>query len=1266
MAKKLLIVGDCHCSSKTLKDVEYAFKQITKTIKKFSVDVICLAGDIFDLHANIKSESLNFFIAYMRRWLNKFSDLKIILIVGNHDFINNNIYCTDQHFLNSFKEWERVTVVDYPQEYQIGESRLALFPYIPEGRYFEAHQEYLDGSFDFNLFISHQTFRGGKMDNGIPSETSDVWAPNYPQQISGHLHTPHQVADNLIYIGSLIHCKHSEEGVKRLLLVELDKKELDISEIELKPLEIYETIHFDIRTDDIKTVKQGDKIRYHISGGTAGEMVAYVQQHKKIFKGKVSYETNGTTNKLDFINDAVDPLEELKAAINPKLLGELEISETSQGKYTLPPPSGSLTLIIDDYIQVKNRKIKIKSGLTALRGDNGVGKTSTLNSIEWLLYGGNSPDGNKTSVSLRNGKVWIIKRISKPKQLTLEVDGETYFDENAQDIINNTFGSKIIWNTISYLEQKKYCNFFSYSDNDKREFLSQIFHRSGVIRNVYLALAAKAKTSQAKLELAENAYQNLIDLIGEEEEDLPILDLTGLEEIAEELMFEVPKPDLPSFPTPHPLYLDDLQEPEKPKLDHLEPLEKPKDPPRPKLEPVYLDDLKNPIRPDTKHCEDLDPPKLKTLYLDDLQEPPQPKFEKLDSPDLSLWEEVEIPKYSIEKAKRKLEKARELLRINQENEIKRKRRKTLKCKLKDTTEANRMLKLQEILEELQDVPPQSFTKEEIRELQRQISNEELKELYRRTYQREPNKNRIEELDIAFKFNDALETKCPGCEVELLALVSRKRSIELVISEGQKTSELPDDEERKLLLQINFSLPIPSMSLEEAQKRQKKFDVLQEYIPGDYKSIIEEQLNLQAEIKLLKIEEVEEVTAEDVDNIQKQLDCFYEYEQIKKENERKKNERQRALKQWEIENQKRHHALVEQWEKTCEKIREEIKERKNNWEQEKEALLTTWRDENKRRQEERARLLHNWKNQCEKIEEVKNARLTEWQKKNDELTSAWEEEKKQLLAQWKHENKRRQDESKQILNEWKEQCLKIKQEKEKRKQKWKHEKEKLIAEWEERTKELIAKWEQENTRRKKLRRENEHRKIERVRRTEEHQKQVDRITKQNEKRILHQQQRESERNNLAELKDALKICKDLETKYFLQQLDMFNVVFEGVISNIFTGAVGRISPTKENKTGTLSDRITLDIWIGDTRRTDLKTLSAGESDLISLAFQIALISITPTPFKLILLDEPLSQLHKDRIHSVADVLEEYLGIYHCLIVVHDEGVLNDNEIYLTKS
>ena len=1263
MNQKLLIVGDCHCASSTLKDVEHAFKYITKVLKQEKINVLCFAGDIFDLHSNIKSEPYNFFIRHLRKWLNRFSELEIVLAVGNHDFINNSIYCTDQHFLNPFKEWQRVKVIDYPQEYLIGSNRIAIFPYIPEGRYFEAHQEFLEGSFDFKLFISHQTFRGGRMDNGIPSETSDIWAPNYPLQISGHLHTPHTVANNLEYIGSLIHCKHSEEGKKRLIMIEFNNGEPEMIDIELEPLEVYETIVFNIAFDDIKKIKQGNKIRYVLTGGTMGELLTFTMQHKNIFKGKVKYEALEQKKTVNLLDDDSDPISELRQLIGSEVI---DLPQVAQGQYILSPPNNKLTLLIENYIQVNNQKLRIKPGLTALRGDNGVGKTTTLNAVQWLLYGGNSPDGKPCKIILQNGKKWVITRISKPRQLTLEIEGEIYIDEIAQSIINNTFGSKLLWSTISYLEQKKNCNFFAYSDKEKKDFLAQIFSKSSSLREVYYKLVEKEKGIQQQFILTERDYQNLIDIIGIEPEEIEPLDLTGLENIPEDEMIELKKPDLPVCSEPPPLYLDDLQEPSEPDLTYLADLEKPETPPKPELEPVYLSDLQNPIKPEVK---ELTPPTLplkptlNSIYTGDLEEP---LYEELPQPDLSLWEEVKLPKYSTNEIQKKLNKAERNLQIQNENDRKLQRRQELKAQLKDTSEAEEMFRIQKELEKLHEVIAKNYSTEELKTIHKEIENQELKNLYTAKYQRKPRAKRIIELDLAFKFSDALESQCPHCETDLLALISRNQTLELVVSEGQKKAhEKLDDDERKLLLQIDFTLANPTTTLELAQLQQKKFDLLQKYTPGDYKTFLDEQAALRAELKLIKIEEVEPISSEEIEVLRQKLNQCYEYDQIQRENERKQIEREKILKQWQQEKEKK----LQEWKLACEKISQMKQERYERslqiWQMEKEQILDEWQKKNKIHQEENAKIIAEWKKSCSEIELLRKERTQQWQQRKNELLATWQRKCDDIINTWKQENLTRAAQRKTLLQEWKERCQKIATERKNRKNAWQKEKEKLIKEWQNEIDQILQNWRKENERRQKLRDEQERRQRERLKRQKEYQKRIEKIEKQNQKRSELQQQLNQQGQELANMKDAVKHCKNLETKYFNKQLEMFNVVFENVISNLFNGAVGRISPTRENKSGDTSDRITLELWIDNVKRVDLKTLSAGEKDLVSIAFQIALISITPTPFKLILMDEPLSQLHKERLHSVVEVLEEYLNQYYCLIVVHDEGVLNENEIILTR-
>jgi len=1257
MTDNILIVGDCHCSTSTIEDVKHAFKSVTRIIKKNKVAVLCFAGDIFDLHGTIKSEAYNFFIRSLKKWLKTFPELKIILDVGNHDFINNSIYCTDQHFLNPFKEWERITVVDKPQEYFIGKNRIAIFPYIPEGRYFEAHNEFLNGSFDFKLFISHQTFKGGRMDNGIPSETSDVWAPNYPLQISGHLHTPHQVSSNLEYIGSLIHCKHSEEGKKRLMLIEFTEEDYEVYEFELEPLEIYETITFNIKEDDLKTLKMGKKIRYILTGGSMGELVSFALQNKKIFGSKVKYQPLEHANTIDFSADDSDPIAELKNLIKDPILEELEPEEAVIGKFKLSPPKRELTLEIDNYIQVKDKIFEIEPGLTAIRGNNGIGKTTLLNAIEWLLYGGNSPDGKSTSVSLYNSDKWKIKRISKPRQLTLEIENnDTYFDGVAQTIIDNTFGSKVLWNTINYLEQKKTCNFFSYTDKEKKEFFSQIFSKSSALRKIYYKIEEREREAKNQVEKLEIEFQNVIELIGEEIEEYPELKVSDLEDLPKpnlSYLQELPEPEIERFQEPSPLYTEDLKIPECPDVSRFNEVLtfKPKDPPEitpwQEPNPLYLDDLKDSEAPDVSHLISLD----------------IPFYEETPKPDLSIWKEIKVPDdYSIDKEiskNEKLEKElKKALKNNEEyaeNEMRKSRRKILLEKKKSTTEAEKMLSIKRQLEDMSEIEPNNYSDEEMKLLQRKNDNIVHINNYKNKYQREPEEERIYEIDLEMKYSDAHETQCPSCNSALLALLPRNKSIELVISRGQKPKQKPNDEERQLLLKVDYSLSYPEKSMTLARKEQLKYDLMKEYIPGDYQIFIEEQNAISAELTFLTIKNIELIDVESITNkiknIKAKIEEMQSWEIIRKENERKRTEKNKVLSHWKEENRKR-----------------------------KEEFESSVINENKRREELRNKILYKWKEECHQIQNERNKRIKNWQEERDKSFRKWENMKKAILKEWKdenillesrinEENKRRNNEKEKILNDWREEKRRIEREIEMRKEKWQTERKRLLFQWEERKKSIIFEWNKENARRKEETRRlitdwqdtNTFRRNEKIRREKEYTEKCKIIRKHNSKRTKIKESREEQRETLAKLKDYLSICRQLETKYFNQQLEVFNTIFDNVISQIFQGATGKISSTRENKNGSLSERITLEFWIDGIKRTDLKTLSCGQCDLVSLAFQIALISITPAPFKIILLDEPFSQLHKNRLDNLVCILEEYLSDYHCLIVIHDEGILNYSEI-----
>ena len=59
---------------------------------------------------------------------------KTIVIVGNHDLINNQQFLTQNHWMNAMKQWENVTVCDDV----FIENNFLYAPYVPNGRFMEA------------------------------------------------------------------------------------------------------------------------------------------------------------------------------------------------------------------------------------------------------------------------------------------------------------------------------------------------------------------------------------------------------------------------------------------------------------------------------------------------------------------------------------------------------------------------------------------------------------------------------------------------------------------------------------------------------------------------------------------------------------------------------------------------------------------------------------------------------------------------------------------------------------------------------------------------------------------------------------------------------------------------------------------------------------------------------------------------------------------------------------------------------------------------
>lgn len=188
---KVLFVGDIHIKHSNIEEINILIHKLSST----DADLAVLAGDILDTHEKIDSQLMNKAYELVKAVRTR---MPVYILVGNHDYINNQQFLTENHWMNGMKEWEGVTVVDIPCVVY----NFAFVPYVPPGRFVEALNA-TTGWEDVRCIFAHQEFKGCKM-GAIISTIGDEWKLEYPLVISGHIHEPQQPQKNIIYPGSAI------------------------------------------------------------------------------------------------------------------------------------------------------------------------------------------------------------------------------------------------------------------------------------------------------------------------------------------------------------------------------------------------------------------------------------------------------------------------------------------------------------------------------------------------------------------------------------------------------------------------------------------------------------------------------------------------------------------------------------------------------------------------------------------------------------------------------------------------------------------------------------------------------------------------------------------------------------------------------------------------------------------------------------------------------------------------------------------------------
>ena len=336
MTLNILCIGDIHIQTNNTIDIKIFTEKLYEYIKKNEeiIDIIVLMGDI--LHTHERLHTIPFNIA--NNMIEQLSKMKpLYILVGNHDYINNSQFLTDNHWMNCFKNKNNINIVDKPIICNHNNLNVIMCPYVPDGRFVEAlNILQISTLFDWNktdCILAHQLFDGAKM-GAIVAENVEKWEESYPYLISGHIHDKQKVQNNLYYTGSSMQHAFGESHDKTICLIKIDTS-IQMEEIDLD-LPKKQILYYDIENIDPTINKDNEVIIQKILSILDTPNTHYkititgnIEQFKIFKKSEIYSKLQKNDTKIIFKNKLADILNK-KHLINTTLdnLNNLSFQDT--------------------------------------------------------------------------------------------------------------------------------------------------------------------------------------------------------------------------------------------------------------------------------------------------------------------------------------------------------------------------------------------------------------------------------------------------------------------------------------------------------------------------------------------------------------------------------------------------------------------------------------------------------------------------------------------------------------------------------------------------------------------------------------------------------------------------------------------------------------------------------------------------------------------------------------------------------------------------
>lgn len=316
----ILCIGDPHFKSNNKLETELLLLNILTILHTRTIDFVVILGDVLDNHEKI---DMKCFIR-MTNFIDKISELKqVYILVGNHDRSNNKVFLTDEHIFTPFKRWNNVYIVDdHCKTIEWEGKKICMVPYVPNGMFMSALKRFDLNPKDFDLFFSHQEFAGCSI-NKISGAKCDVWEPDYPMNVAGHIHNFEILNDNLVYVGTPFQHSFGESAENRGVWLINTDLELEIVELDI-PKKI--TLRIDYTEISTVVIEPNQKTRLIITGPKS--IIKEVLQndvYKEKFKGvKIVFDNKNKKKKtkiefrsnmafIDRLSNGLDANTEIKS-----------------------------------------------------------------------------------------------------------------------------------------------------------------------------------------------------------------------------------------------------------------------------------------------------------------------------------------------------------------------------------------------------------------------------------------------------------------------------------------------------------------------------------------------------------------------------------------------------------------------------------------------------------------------------------------------------------------------------------------------------------------------------------------------------------------------------------------------------------------------------------------------------------------------------------------------------------------------------------------